>query len=42
MTIGQVASPLNTPSGLTLDELKTAMFENLRLRLGGDISLILS
>jgi len=37
MTIGQVASPLNTPSGLTLDELKTAMFENLRLRLGGDI-----
>ena len=31
------ATILNTPSGLTLDELKEAMFNNIRLRLGGDI-----
>jgi hypothetical protein len=37
MTISSVASPLNTPSGLNLDELKQALFENIRLRLGGDI-----
>lgn len=37
MTIGPVASPLNTPSGLNLDQLKEALFENIRLRLGGDI-----
>lgn len=37
MTIGPVASPLNTPSGLNLDQLKESLFENIRLRLGGDI-----
>jgi hypothetical protein len=31
------ANILNTPSGLTLNELKQALFENIRLRLGGDI-----
>lgn len=31
------ANILNTPNGYTLDELKNALFENLRLRLGGDI-----
>ena len=31
------ATILATPSGLTLDELKEAMFNNIRLRLGGDI-----
>lgn len=31
------ASILTTPSNLTLDELKEALFNNLRLRLGGDI-----
>lgn len=31
------ANTLNTPNGYTLDELKNALFENLRLRLGGDI-----
>lgn len=31
------ANILNTPNGYTLDELKNAMFENIRLRLGGDI-----
>jgi hypothetical protein len=37
MTIGPVASPLNTPSGLNLDQLKEALYNNIRLRLGGDI-----
>lgn len=37
MTIGPIASPLNTPSGLNLDQLKESLFENIRLRLGGDI-----
>lgn len=31
------ANILNTPTNLTLQELKQALFENLRLRLGGDI-----
>ena len=31
------ASILNTPSGLTLDELKQAMFQNIRYRLGDGI-----
>ena len=31
------ANILTTPSNLTLDELKEALFNNLRLRLGGDI-----
>lgn len=31
------ASILSTPTNLTLDELKQALFENIRLRLGGDI-----
>lgn len=37
MTIGQVASPLNTPSGLTLDEIKQGIFQNIRYRLGDGI-----
>lgn len=37
MTISSIASPLNTPSGLDLEQLKQALFENIRLRLGGDI-----
>jgi hypothetical protein len=37
MSIGPIANPLSTPSGLTLDELKQALFQNLRYRLGGDI-----
>ena len=32
-----VASVLNTPTNLTEDELKEALFNNIRLRLGGDI-----
>lgn len=32
-----VANVLNTPTNLDLDELKQAIFENCRLRLGGDI-----
>jgi hypothetical protein len=32
-----VANILNTPTNLTLTELKQAVFENARLRLGGDI-----
>jgi hypothetical protein len=28
---------LNTPNGYSLEQLKNAMFENIRLRLGGDI-----
>jgi hypothetical protein len=31
------ADPLATPTNYTLQELKSAFFENLRLRLGGDI-----
>lgn len=31
------ANILSTPNGYTLNQLKEAMFENLRLRLGGDI-----
>ena len=31
------ASILSTPSGLTLDELKQALFQNLRYRLGDGI-----
>lgn len=31
------ANILNTPTNLTLNELKQALFENIRLRLGGDI-----
>ena len=31
------ASILTTPTNLTLDELKEALFNNIRLRLGGDI-----
>lgn len=37
MSIGPLASPLSTPSGLTLDELKQALFQNLRYRLGDGI-----
>jgi hypothetical protein len=37
MTINSIASPLSTPSSLTLDQLKEALFQNLRLRLGDGI-----
>jgi hypothetical protein len=37
MTINSNASILSTPSGLTLDELKQALFNNVRLRLGDGI-----
>jgi uncharacterized protein YjbJ (UPF0337 family) len=37
MSIGPVASVLSTPSGLTLDELKQALFNNVSLRLGQGI-----
>lgn len=37
MTVSVLASPLSTPSSLTLEELKQALFNNIRLRLGGDI-----
>jgi hypothetical protein len=37
MSTSALASPLSTPSGLTLDELKQALFKNLRLRLGDGI-----
>lgn len=37
MSINALASPLSTPSGLTLEELKQAMFKNIRLRLGDGI-----
>lgn len=37
MTISSTASPLSTPSSLTLDQLKEALFTNLRLRLGDGI-----
>ena len=32
-----VASVLSTPTNLTLDELKDALFQNIRLRLGEGI-----
>jgi phosphoribosylformylglycinamidine (FGAM) synthase PurS component len=31
------ADPLSTPTNYNLQEIKSAFFENLRLRLGGDI-----
>ena len=31
------ADPLATPTNATLEELKEGLFNNLRLRLGGDI-----
>lgn len=37
MSIGPLASPLSTPSGLTLDELKQSLFQNIRYRLGDGI-----
>jgi len=37
MTISATASILSTPSGLTLDELKQALFQNIRYRLGDGI-----
>jgi len=37
MTISATASILSTPSGLTLDELKQALFQNVRYRLGDGI-----
>ena len=37
MSIGPLASPLSTPSGLTLDELKQSLFQNIRYRLGEGI-----
>lgn len=37
MTISNLASPLSTPSGLTLDELKQELFQNIRYRLGDGI-----
>jgi len=37
MTISQSASPLSTPTGLTLEELKQAIFTNCRYRLGDGI-----
>ena len=37
MTISATANILSTPSGLTLDELKQALFQNIRYRLGDGI-----
>jgi hypothetical protein len=37
MTISATANILSTPSGLTLDELKQALFQNVRYRLGDGI-----
>ena len=37
MSTSPYASPMNTPSGLTLDELKQALFQNIRYRLGDGI-----
>ena len=37
MSTSPLASPLSTPSGLTLDELKEALFSNLGYRLGNGI-----
>jgi len=31
------ADPLSTPTNANLEELKEALFNNIRLRLGGDI-----
>lgn len=37
MSIGPLANPLNTPSGMTLDELKQSLFDNISFRLGAGI-----
>jgi hypothetical protein len=37
MSTSPLANPLSTPAGLTLDELKSAMFDNLKYRLGDGI-----
>lgn len=37
MSTNPLASPLSTPSGLTLDELKQELFKNIRYRLGDGI-----
>jgi hypothetical protein len=37
MSTSPLANTLSTPSGLTLDELKTALFNNLKYRLGDGI-----
>lgn len=37
MSTSALSSPLSTPSGLTLDELKQALFKNIGLRLGEGI-----
>ncbi len=37
MAVSSIATPMSTPSSLTLDELKESLFNNIRLRLGGDI-----
>ena len=37
MSINALSSPLSTPTGLTLDELKQLMFRNIALRLGDGI-----
>lgn len=37
MSTSPLASPLSTPAGLTLDELKSALFDNLKYRLGDGI-----
>ena len=37
MSIAPLANPLSTPTGLTLDELKQALFQNVGYRLGNGI-----
>ena len=37
MSINALSSPLSTPTGLTLDELKQLLFKNIALRLGDGI-----
>jgi hypothetical protein len=37
MSTSALANPLSTPSGLTLDELKQSMFNNIKFRLGDGI-----
>ena len=37
MTVSSTASILSTPSGLTLDEIKQTLFQNIRYRLGDGI-----
>ena len=37
MSTSPIANPLSTPSGLTLDELKSALFNNVAYRLGQGI-----